>query len=196
LLGKMEAGTLGPELNLELGEAIESSKSADLAARYKKINSTRSPDDVYASYAGSLMGGDPNRGRMIFYWHESAQCMRCHSYDDRGGTAGPRLNGVASRITREQILQALITPSARLAPGYGIVTLELKNGEKISGTLKRESKTEVVVASGNDPEKTISVSDIAKRTNAPSSMLDMKAILSKKEIRDVVAFLSTLKENN
>jgi putative heme-binding domain-containing protein len=79
-----------------------------------------------ASYAGSLLGGDANKGRDVFFNNQNAQCMKCHAYDDRGGNAGPRLNGIANRISRQQMLEALITPSARLSPGYGMVTLELK----------------------------------------------------------------------
>ena len=30
--------------------------------------------------------------------------MRCHALDDRGGNAGPQLNGVADRLSREQLL--------------------------------------------------------------------------------------------
>lgn len=190
LLNKMEKGMLSPELFLELGEAIDSTKSADLAAKYKNLSSKNSTSDVYAAYASALKGGDPNRGAGIFFWNQSAQCLRCHSYDDRGGNAGPRLNGVGKRLSREQILESLINPSAALAPGFGMVTLELKNGQTVSGTLKRESKTELVVASGNDADRTVKVSDVAKRTNAMSSMPDMKTILSKWEIRDVVAFLA------
>ncbi|MCK7555475.1 c-type cytochrome [Chitinophaga sedimenti] len=147
-----------------------------------------------ASYASSLNGGDPNRGRRIFFQNQNAQCMRCHSYDDKGGNAGPRLNGVAGRISREQILQALINPSARLAPGFGMVSLELKDGKKIFGTIQNESKTSITVKEGSDPDKTIAAADIKSKKYALSSMPDMKTLLSKKEIRDVVSFLATLKE--
>ncbi|RYG33386.1 MAG: c-type cytochrome, partial [Chitinophagaceae bacterium] len=196
LVSKMAAGTLSPDLYLELGEAIDSTGSADLKTRYKEVGAKLSPDELTASYAGSLTGGDVNRGRQIFFRNQQAQCMKCHSYDDRGGNAGPRLNGVALRLAREQILEALISPSARLAPGFGMVSVEKKDGKTVSGLLMEDTKTALVLKLGDQPAQTIPKDQIAKRTNSPSSMPDMKAILSKKEIRDVVSFLSTLKENN
>lgn len=195
LLDKMAAGKLGPDLYLELGEAIDSTRSTQLAARYKEISSKLSPNEVLASYASSLEGGDPHRGRQIFYRNQNAQCMRCHSYDDRGGNAGPRLNGVANRISRQQILEAIISPSARLAPGYGMVTLELKDGKKLTGVMQGETKNGIRIKEGLEPDREIASADIVKKTFSPSSMPDMKLVLSKKEIRDVVSFLAEAKED-
>jgi putative heme-binding domain-containing protein len=136
------------------------------------------------------------RGKNIFIYNQNAQCMKCHAYDDRGGNAGPRLNGIANRISREQILQALITPSARLSPGYGMSTIELKDGKKLFGTLEKENATSITLKIGGEPVQVIQKSQVVKRNDSPSSMPDMKKILSKREIRDVVSFLTTLKENN
>jgi putative heme-binding domain-containing protein len=194
LLDKMAAGKLSPDIYLELGEAIDSTVSSQLAARYKEISGKLSADDVMASYASSLQGGDPQRGRQIFYRNQNAQCMKCHAYDDRGGNAGPRLNGVANRLTREQILESIISPSSRLAPGFGMVTLELKDGKKMSGVVKGETKTGLKIKDGLEPEKEIANADIVKKTFSPSSMPDMKAVLSKKEIRDLVSFLAEAKD--
>jgi putative heme-binding domain-containing protein len=193
MLTKLEAGKVPAEIQLELSEAIDSSKSQPLINRYKEITSKASPDAVMASYQGSLLGGDAKRGERIFYSHPTAQCLRCHSYDDMGGNAGPRLNGVAKRLARPQILEAVINPSARLAPGFGLVMLELKGGKNVSGILQQEKPNSLVVKVGNQPDTTISTAHITKRTNAPSSMPDMKQLLTKREIRDLVSFLSTLK---
>lgn len=193
MLLKMAAGKLSPDIYLELGEAIDSTRSAPLTARYKEISSKLSPDDLMASYASSLLGGDPNRGKQIFFRNQNAQCMKCHSYDDRGGNAGPRLNGVGKRISREQILEALISPSARLSPGFGMVSLELKDGQKVTGVLQGESKTGLKVKVGLEADRTIANEDIVKKNFSPSSMPDMKAVLSKKEIRDLVSFLAAEK---
>lgn len=196
LLAKMASGKLGPDIYLELGEAIDSTRSPQLIARYKEISSKLSPDELLASYASSLQGGDPHRGRQIFYRNQNAQCMKCHAYDDRGGNAGPRLNGVAGRLSREQILESLIDPGARLAPGFGMVNIELKDGKKVIGVLYGESKAGVKIKEGLEPERTIPNDQIAKKTYSPSSMPDMKAVLSKKEIRDVVSFLALSKTDD
>ena len=81
-----------------------------------------------------------------------------------GRQCRPRLNGVASRLSREQLLEALINPSARLAPGFGTVTLTLKNGKTVSGILKDETNTEITVKVGDQPKTVIRKDQIAKRT--------------------------------
>jgi quinoprotein glucose dehydrogenase len=149
LVQKMNAKKLPPEIYLELAEAIDSSGSRELADKYKRVSATLGADTLTAAYADALYGGDAGRGRRIFFANQSAQCIRCHAIDDRGGNAGPPLDGVARRLSRQQLLEALINPSARIAPGYG--------------------------------------------TGGVSSMPDMRYVLSKREIRHVVAFLSELK---
>jgi putative heme-binding domain-containing protein len=194
LLKKMSSGKLSSDIFLELAEAIDSSRSTELIARYKKISATLSPDTLTSAYAGSLNGGDADRGERIFFRNQSAQCIRCHSYDDIGGNAGPRLNGVATRLTRQQILESLINPSARLAPGFGVVTVQLKNGKTMSGVLLEESNTSLTMK-GDKQNEVIGKDQIVKRINAASSMPEMKYILSKKEIRDLVSFLASLKDD-
>ena len=194
LLTKMSTGALPAELQLEMEEAIAGSHSPQLIARHKAIMAKLSPDALAASYKGSLLGGEPDLGRRVFFRHQTAQCIRCHAYNDQGGNAGPRLNGVANRLTREQLLEALINPSARLAPGFGTVELTLKDGKTVSGILQGETATDVSVKVGDQPDTTIRKDQIVKRTNSPSSMPEMKYLLTKREIRDVVSFLSTLKD--
>ncbi len=194
LLDEMEAGGLSPEVYLELGEAIDSTRAEPLAARYKAITQHFSADELMASYASSLHGGDVQRGRRVFFQHQQAQCMRCHALDDRGGNAGPQLNGIADRLSREQLLESIIEPSKRIAPSYGIVMLVLKDGEQLSGIFQGEDERGVKIRKGQEPDRTIPHSRIKEKTFSPSSMPDMKGILSKREIRDVVAFLATLKE--
>jgi len=195
LLARLEEGKLVPEIQLELAESIEATGSEELLSRYEKYTSGLSEDSLMASYEGSLHGGNEELGRRVFFRHQAAQCIRCHAYDDMGGVAGPRLNGIAGKISRQEILESLIDPSKRLAPGFGIVTLDLDNGKTVSGILNKESNSSLTLKIGNNPDTVLMKTDIVKQTNAPSSMPDMKTLLTRREIRDVVSFLATLKKD-
>lgn len=194
LLMQKKKGSLAPEVDVELEEAITQLGSADLKQRYREATGFTGPDSLFQKYRGTLTGGNVDRGREIFFSNQTAQCLRCHSYDDFGGNAGPRLNGVASRLSHAQILEALITPSARIAPGFGYVTLNLKDGRKLVGIRQKETKEGTVIKSGTGQDTLIKKKDIAESILSESSMPPMHLLLSKKEIRDLVSFLTTQKE--
>jgi hypothetical protein len=48
------------------------------------------------------------------------------------------------------LLEALVEPSARIAPGYGIVSLTLQNGQTVAGMLREETESHLVVQTGSD----------------------------------------------
>jgi putative heme-binding domain-containing protein len=194
LLNRWQQRTLPPEVQLELAEAIEAAKSGELKSRLQSISRGAAADSLQALYAGALLGGDPQRGADIFWGHPTAQCVRCHSFNDYGGTAGPRINGVGARLTRGQLLEALVSPSARIAPGFGVVTLELTGGTRLSGILVEETSQAIRIKRGDRPDSTIARTAIQKRIDSPSSMPPMQYLLTKKELRDVVAFLASLEK--
>lgn len=194
LLNQLESGKFPPEIQLELAEAIDSTGSETLKKRWQGITAKSSADTLATSYQATLEGGNPRRGAQIFYSHQTAQCIRCHSLGDYGGNAGPRLNGVAARLDRQGLLDALIRPGSRLAPGYGMVTITLSNGRKLFGILQNENAVHITLKIGNRPDTVVHKADVSSRVNAASSMPPMGQMLTKKEIRDVISFLATLKE--
>lgn len=193
LLDDMAQNKLNPALYLELHEAIDSAGSKTLQDRYASVSQQLNGTGLAADYYPALYGGDERRGRAIFIQNQQAQCMRCHAYDNRGGNAGPPLDGIANLLTHEQLLEAMIDPGKRIAPGYGIVILELDDGETVSGIYQGEDQRGVQIRSGG-VDRTIALERIKNKTLSPSSMTDMKGVLSPREIRDVVSFLATLTE--
>jgi quinoprotein glucose dehydrogenase len=190
LIGKMSEKKLPPSLALDLGEAVDSTKSSALIARLAPM---RTAGTTVADYQDALFGGNAQLGRRYFLTNSAAECVRCHSIGGQGGEVGPSLSNIGNVLTREQILQALIEPSARLSPGFGMVMLTLKDGTSAAGILAAENDHELVLKTSEAEPLKIAVSRIAKRENVPSSMPPMGPIMSKREIRDVVEFLSGLK---
>jgi putative heme-binding domain-containing protein len=112
----------------------------------------------------------------------------------RGNKVGPDLTTIAKRITPEQMLEALVAPAARIAPGFGRVTVVKKTGERIEGAFDAETKNDVTITT-NSATQTIVRSDIEKlEFGGISPMPPMGLGLTKAELRDLVAYLATLKE--
>lgn len=190
LIDQLQEKQLSPSVSLELKEAVDASGSEALKAKIAAIKPSASPMEEYAD---ALFGGNRNNGWNTFNYNSTAQCVRCHSLGGEGGSVGPNLSKIGSTLTREQLLQALIEPSARLSPGYGTVSLKLKDGQEVTGTLARENDHELVITTSDAEPLVIPVARIAKRENIPSSMPPMGSLLSKREIRDLVEFLANQK---
>ena len=77
------------------------------------------PSGFAATYGLASEGGDPVRGRELVFYHAGASCLRCHLVEGVGGESGPSLDGVASRLTRDQLLSSLLMPQELIADGYG-----------------------------------------------------------------------------
>ena len=191
LIDQMATQQLSSSLALELGEAVDSSHSEKLIAKlapYRKKGST------VADYQDALYGGNATLGKKYFLSNTAAECSRCHSIGAQGAEVGPKLTHIGDLLSREQLLQALIEPSARLSPGFGMVVLTLKDGQTVSGILAEENAQELLLKTSEAEPLRVPVSRIAKRNNLPSSMPPMGEIMSRREIRDVVEFLTTLKK--
>ncbi|TDB68943.1 DUF7133 domain-containing protein [Arundinibacter roseus] len=191
LISRVEKKELSPALNLELTEAVDSTHSEALISR---LAAARPKGTGVADYLDALYGGDRQQGQRYFYTNSTGQCVRCHAVNGRGGEVGPSLTTIANELSREKILEALIEPSARLAPGYGTVTLTLKDDQMITGILMAETSSELTLKTSEAEPLKVPTARIAKRENLPSSMPPMGYIMSKREIRDVVEFLASLKK--
>jgi quinoprotein glucose dehydrogenase len=191
LISQMAGKKLSPALSLDLIEAVDSTHSEKLIS---KLAPLRSQGNDAESFSETLYGGNARNGRNIFMYNSTAQCVRCHSIGDQAGTVGPSLGGIGNVLSREQLLQALIEPSARLAPGYGSVRITLKDDQVVTGILMEETSHELILKTSDAEPMEIAVSRIAKRENLPSGMPPMKTLMSKREIRDVIEFLANLKK--
>lgn len=193
-IAKMSKGDTEPEIRLDIIEAIEAQGDSVLLQQLAAYQDAKPKSDSLALFRETLAGGNKDRGRGIFYWNESAQCTRCHAVFEYGGNAGPGLSGVGSRLSKEKLLESLVQPSAVLAAGYGVVILELNDETTLSGIVLEETETSIRLKMGKEDIKTFEKSQIKTRENIPSSMPDVRGVLNKREIRDLVAFLASLEE--
>ena len=191
LMDQLIAGDIQPEIQLDVLEAAEKSQAEPVKAKVAQYQASKPEGDLIASYREVLRGGDARRGGRIFYQHPGAQCIRCHAVGGRGGEVGPDLTNIGARTTREHLVESLADPSAQISPGYGTVSVTLRDGQTISGTLREEAETQLTLLTVSGEARNIAKSEIAERNSAPSSMPPMGTVLTRREMRDLIEFLAT-----
>ena len=141
-----------------------------------------------------LQGGSARRGQDASIEGPAAQCTRCHTVRNAGSDVGPNLTGVAQRLTRDRDSRVAARPERTHRAWLRNGCHYPQDGQRVDGTLKEETATDVVLSAGTPPaDRRIAKAEIAERTNAVSAMPPMGLILKPREVRDIVAYLSTLR---
>ena len=188
------AGKVAGELQLNLTEAAAGRNDPEVSRRYQRYQDQRAALRETEQYAECLTGGDAEQGRRIFRENLQASCLRCHKIKGEGGDAGPDLTHVATRGNRQYILESITYPNARLAAGFESAQVVLHNGTSALGVVKRDTPEELDLFSLEDGLVTINKVDIKSRSVPLSGMPEnVRQALSRRELRDLVEYLSGLK---
>ena len=193
-LERLASGRLRADVALDLVEAAEARGDA-LAAPLAQWRASLPADDVLAPYRLALEGGDAAAGGSTF--STAGDCLRCHAVGEEGGIVGPPLTRIGSLLDRERLLEAVIEPNARLAPGYASISLTIDDGTRVSGTLQGETAEQfsIGIDTGHgDP--TLSYVDkarVASQTTPASAMPPMGRVLPRRDLRNLIEYLATLR---
>lgn len=141
-----------------------------------------------------LEGGDATRGKEIVTNNIAANCIACHTVEAKEGSlVGPNLKTIGSQKDRKYLLESLLNPLAQIAPGFGLVSITTKDGKSLSAILEKEDAKQVTLKLPDGKTQSISRDQIATITPPMTVMPPMLGILTKPQIRDVVAYLAGLK---
>lgn len=188
------AGRMSRDLALDLAEAAAVRTEAPVRDKRERFEAVIAGAGPWGRHQSALYGGDPERGRDIFKSHANGQCVRCHEAGGEGQQVGPVLKGIAARVDRDYLLQSLLDPSARIAEGFATTSVTLRDGDQLDGVRVGETDTELALRLPNGEVRRLNrTSIVSQATSAVSAMPPMGDVLTRFEIRDLVAYLSTLK---
>jgi putative heme-binding domain-containing protein len=196
LLSKLIAGKAAPGTELEILEVAEMRMdNGGIAEKLKQLETKRTSSDPLVAYSECLTGGDTKAGRTTFNTHIEAQCARCHRVGRKGSTVGPNLQSIGRTRDTKHLLRAIVAPSADIEPKYRTQTIILDSGKSISGVLVRRNDSTTVLADNQGKEITINNDEIDDAVEQNISIMpDMTKALSRREIRDLVAYLRSLRK--
>ncbi|WP_253159882.1 PVC-type heme-binding CxxCH protein [Stieleria tagensis] len=193
-------GSLSEALRLDVWNALQSrqSQSPELKQLLQRLAAGSAlatiESDKFKAFALCGEGGDADRGEEIFRTDLRAQCSRCHRTGKKGSDIGPELSKIAKKRDANYLLRALVYPSADIDDKYNMQTLLLADGSVVQGVIQSEDDDTTVLV--NQQGETIQVAsddieDVAKKKL--SLMPDMTDVLQPHEVRDLVAYLKSLK---
>jgi len=193
---RLREGNVPLELQLDLVEALRASPTELRREAIRTFESSADPADSLSRFEWALAGGDAAAGRALFVGHPAAQCIRCHTVGERGGTAGPKLSHVSApdrKTDRRFLLESLVSPNENIAPGFGTATLVLTSGKIVAGTIKSEDDQALTLVTPQNEVLQVPHSEIDERAATTSAMPSVANVLTLRELRDLVEYLATLR---
>ncbi len=146
--------------------------------------------------------GDAVAGKQVFV-SSLANCTACHRVQQTAPpegvlSKGPNLSAVAAGLQLELIIESVVWPKRQIKEGYEMTTILTDDGRAFSGYLTSETDGSVGLrdlATGKVreiPSDTIEAR-VNKGTAMPSGFTNS---LTRKELRDLISYLMTLKPGN
>ena len=174
-------------------ERLTATKVSNLDARLAKLTEGLSPlnEQIQKIIDGRRAAFKPAkasaaRGANVF----TKNCMVCHQLDGKGALVGPQLDGVGGRGL-ERIMEDVLDPNRNVDPSFRYSTINLKDGQSISGLQRREEGEVIVFADATGKEVSVAKKDIESRVESQSSLMpdNFSELIPVADFNDLMAFL-------
>ena len=190
------AGTLSPDVQLNVVEAANGTVSTNLQIALAEYVKESSEQDPLAPWLVALEGGDAKKGRTSFFENTKLSCLRCHKIDRAGGAVGPELTRIGGQKDRRYLLESICLPDAQIAKNFETAVIANDLGQVFTGIVKSENEEFVELIQNDGGQVRILLDEIVARRKGISSMpADLTKLMSKRELRDLVAYLVSLKKS-
>ena len=140
--------------------------------------------------------GDPERGRKVFSAVAGPKCKSCHSLEESRKSLGPNLAAIGDKLGKEALLDAILNPSAGIAPEYYVWRLKTKTEGDVIGIIAEDTPQRLTVLTDATTELRFRPSEVMSRRRSRLSMMaeDLAGTMTEQQLVDLVSFLITLKK--
>jgi putative heme-binding domain-containing protein len=162
------------------GDRFLETLDTGLAGRRKRLEKIRS----------ELPAGDVRRGQAVFNSAKAA-CIQCHRLGYQGGDVGPELTSIGTVRSADDLLEAIVEPSASLVRSYEPISVTTRDGEERLGILRRDDARGVTLITGPGSTLQIDRADITAMTPSTVSLMPagLDEQITRQELADLIEFL-------
>jgi putative heme-binding domain-containing protein len=122
-------------------------------------------------------------------------CIACHQVGGEGVEYGPSLTEVGKRLKREELVESILDPNAKIDPKYATTTITTHAGEAFAGFVFGETNESLTLKIPGAADRDLKKSEVARtETLKISSMPEgLASGMSTAEFIDLIEYLASLK---
>jgi len=206
VLGKSNAGTralldlvdrhgMPAELKATAAFAVAACPDPDLRKQgAEKLPLPKSKDGSVLPPITALVErkGDAKAGGLVFRNNNGGpNCIGCHEIGNEGRQVGPPLTTIGNKLSREQLFEAILTPSAAVLMSFELWIVKTKDGDIKTGIKAEDTDDHITLKDNNGEYIDIPTEKIAEKKQSTLSMMpeDITKTMSIKDLVDVVEYL-------
>ena len=168
-------------------------KIAALDERVKKLTANLPPanlalDKIIADRTAAFDAtkASATRGAEVF----TKNCAVCHAVEGQGGAIGPQLDGIGGRGAA-RLCEDILDPNRNVDRAFRLTLITKKDGNVVSGLLRREEGAQVVLADLAGQEQRIATDDVQSKQETDTSLMTpiFGETIPPAEFNDLLAFL-------
>ena len=152
-----------------------------MVAYLKQLGKQGAPDPIT---------GDATAGVAVY---QNNGCAQCHSIDGQGGFLGPDLTDIGAKRAVRHLRESIVNPSADIPLEYRSVTVITMKGKSISGIHLNEDEYSIHLRDVNGSPRSFMKSELKEIRLAIESLMPAYTSLSKADLENLVAYLSSLR---
>lgn len=190
------ASELKPEVVVELRKVYEKDERALKNLIFANQVKVLEPAD-FETYALATKG-DPLAGQRVFWDEAGVACLKCHQVAGLGGVVGPDLTLIGVQFPRSVLIEHILYPSRVVREGYQSYTVELKDGESVSGLVKGEDGEKITLLDSAARIVTVLKEQVLARNKSAVSLMPegLYVGLTLDQFADLIAFLESRRSDS
>jgi putative heme-binding domain-containing protein len=198
LLTLADQGRLPEELRATASFSLAGSPDAGVRALgEKKLPVPKTKDGRVVPAISELLSktGDAKAGERVFRDPKGANCIGCHELGAEGKLVGPPLTTIATKLSKEQLYESVLTPSAGILMSYENWAVRTKDGDVKTGIKVEETDERITLKDSQGEYIDIPLSRIDQKKQSKMSMMpdNLVSAMTLDELVNLVEFLTRQK---
>jgi putative heme-binding domain-containing protein len=139
--------------------------------------------------------GDVKAGAIVFRNDKSPNCIKCHQIGEEGNMIGPPLTVIGGKLSKAQLYESILYPSAAIEMGYETWVVKTKDGEVFSGIKAEDTADHITIKDTDGKYHDVDRDKIGKLVKQNVSLMPegLNEGMTQQELVNLVEYLESLK---